>query len=473
MKTPEQNNRTSNSPTAPGGRLPTAPRSVSRGRTSAGRRSVFLKLAGLAVLTAFLAIGCRHPVGIFASLEEEIPVDEDRGVPTTDGMRAMLAVDTDDNGGYFYAAFTSLYVRERSEGLAVDADSPDNDWSRISKPGGLSADDVLQSIAEHEINGENRVFAVYGGGNSGSLYHRATGDDTSSGAWSDAISVNEIASDTSDEGSPEKVSKVFSANGELIVSVRIKSNSDKSDSYAVYRPVDANEPDGNWERIMIEEGETDGEVGFVYDFEYFDANNGNGDYYLATFRNILKSDDDLSSGGFEDEVHSGSGPYRNLLAADISGTDTLFAAAKGVIFSTDSAPAETGDWASAEISGEDDVQFTAIGYYPGSDFEGSDPGAYLIAGTQDNGLYEAEADTTGGYNFREEGAERTLLGRKGNFLTTRLSGRGIQAIFVDNDAGTWRSEGPHVFVGAATAGLWRGEVDEDDDLAGKFLWRRE
>ena len=459
MNTSEQNNNTPTANTSARQRHPGA-----RQRHPGIRRSTFLKLGVLAALTAIVALGCPHPIGIFASLEEEIPVDEERGVPTGDTMRQMLATETgDDGGGYFYAAFTSLYVRERGEDRDLSADSPDTDWSQVSKPSGLSDEEVLTSIAQHEVNGDNRIYAVYAGGNSGSLFYRDAGVGTSSGDWN-RISVGDIT-----ENGADKVSKVFSAGDELIVSVRVEQRSGEGDIYAVYR---RDSGDTEWGEVATPDDEN--EVGFVYDFAYFDDGNGNGDYYLATFRNILRSDNGLetTSADFKKEVHSGSGPYRDLLVADIEGTDTLFAAAREAIFSTDSTPDATGDWTEAEISGDDDVQFSAIGYYPGSEFR-EDIGAFLIAGTRSNGLYEAEADNGGNFVFREEGANRVLLGRDGNFLTTRLSGRGVRSIFVDEDAGTWRSEGPHIFVGAATAGLWRGEVDEDDDPDNEFLWRRE
>ncbi|MFP4644435.1 MAG: hypothetical protein ACLFM0_08775, partial [Spirochaetales bacterium] len=228
MNTSQQNNRID------------YPAKSTRRRTRASRGgnakwSLVLKAALIVAIAGLLAVGCRHPIGIFANLEEEIPVDEERGVPTEDGMRGMLATDTGpDSEGYFYAAFTSLYVRERSEDVDLGADSPSSDWSKVSKPSGLDDDYVLTSIAYHQ----GRIFAVYAGDDSGSLYYRDADGEKGSDGWVE-IPVDEIAGSET-----EKVSRVLgSGDGgdeELIVSILV-DRSDESDTYGIWR-LDGSEP---------------------------------------------------------------------------------------------------------------------------------------------------------------------------------------------------------------------------------------
>ncbi|MFW5995568.1 MAG: hypothetical protein ACOCRN_05595, partial [Spirochaetia bacterium] len=168
------------------------------------------KVVGLIALVALFAVACRHPVGLFASLEEEIPVDEDRGVPTSDGMQDMLLSD-----GNYYAAFTSLYVREASESRDLGGEA-NRQWSKIGKPDGLDPDDTLGSIAEYD----NQIYAIYGG----EVYRRPNDGETDSGDWKSVWK----SGNNPPSGRASRLFSLDTANT-LLVSVRTDSEGGEDD----------------------------------------------------------------------------------------------------------------------------------------------------------------------------------------------------------------------------------------------------
>lgn len=418
------------------------------GLRAAIRVRTVAKLVGLIALTALFAVACRHPVGLFASLEEEIAVDEERGVPTSDGMQEMLL-----SGGNYYAAFTSLYVRKAAESRDLDG-SPSRQWSKVGKPEDLGSDDTLGSIAEYG----GHIYAVYGG----EVYRRPNDGGDESGDW-------ESVWESGNSRPTGRASRLFAAAGELLVSVRTDTDVGEDDEtvgeYKLYEWDDGNT---DWNTNEVDFDTTGNEVSFIYAVVQRDTN----DIFIATHGNIYQAGG-LGGNFTPEDTTITSGSYRDLLVADTNGdgNNTLYSAAKGRILSYDGS-----DWTagSKQTDDEDDpVQFTSLGWYTDSrvidDSDASN--GYLIAGSLDNGLYEAEDGNLGTLEY--EGAESTLFGRGGNYLTTQLSENGIQSIFVDDPGqGSWRSSGPHIFIGAAGQGLWRGEFDEDDEL-NDLYWRRE
>ncbi len=387
---------------------------------------VFSALAAALVLLAVSA--CEHPVGLFASLEEEIPIDEDRGVPTDDYMRTMLI---SDDGEYYFAEFTSLYVRRRAEDLDLTGE-PNRSWTRIGKPTAAGEHDTLGSIAEYAADDE--LWAIYGG----ELYARPNdGGETGRGEWSERSRPEDSS----------RASRLFTVNSKLFLSTRLSGG-----GYALYRR-DATD----WDRLGFD-GVDDDSVNQINAIVEFDNA-----YYVATQSRIYLTAD-LDNDDFQpaDDGLPTSANYRELEVGELEGTPALFAAGnKHVSVTTDGT-----NWSSSDSQSHDgeDVQFTALGWYVTENGTG-----YLVAGTEKSGLYEApDGDLD---RLRRQGSGTDLFGRKGNFLTTRLSGGAVHRIFVDENGRSWRSQNkPHIFVGAPGRGLWRGEHDEEYDA---LTWRRE
>ncbi len=392
------------------------------------RNSYFKAFCVLAALVLLSVSSCEHPVGVFASLEEEIPVDEDRGVPTDDYMRTML-ISAD--GEYYFAEFTSLYVRRRAEDFDLDGE-PSRSWRRIPKPEAVGEHDTLGSIAEYA--NDNELWAIYGG----ELFSRPNdGGETGRGAWSEETAPGDIS----------RASRLFSVGNELLLSARISST-----RYELYR-----RNGSGWDRIGFD-GVDDDRVNRINAIVEFDNH-----YYVATKSRIYRTDD-LGINDFEpeDDDLPTAANFRELKVGESNGETALFAAGKKYVSVTTNGT----DWTTSDSKSHDgeDVQFTALGWYVAENGNG-----YLIAGTEESGLYEApEGDLD---RLRRQGSGAELFGRDGNFLTTRLSGGSVHRIFIDEEGRSWRSQDKtHIFVGAPGRGLWRGEHDEEYEV---LTWRRE
>lgn len=434
-----------------GARTIAGARSFARTRTSGGfrspcpfcrpghvhsRSSRIFKFAGLAAAALALLLACEHPVGIFASLEQEIPVDEERGVPTTDGMRFMVRASSGGGDDYYYAAFTSLYVREADEGTGS---SPDRSWSRVSRPSGVNTSDPVTSIVAFD----DRIWAIF----DGDVYSRPA-DGGSDDDW-DKENIDDVPGSRT-------ASRLFTvtdgADDRLLLSVR-----DDDSEYSVYYL-----NGGNFDEMNIDAPDGLTQVRAV---AYFDP--GGDNFYLATSGALYRSD---GIGGTYSAISQGDlgagGPYRELLVAEVNGDDTLFVAARRRVLSYDGTT--WSDSGTFETSGGSDIVFTSLGWVNDTDLIGTS-GGYLIAGTQNAGLFEAPGGAV--TDLRREGSGSTLFGRVGNYLTTRLSGGAIDRIFVVEEGRSWRNQGGnHIYVGAPGRGLWRGESDRKDDV---ILWRRE
>ena len=393
-------------------------------------RNGFLKVlcAAAATLVLLSVSACEHPVGLFASLEEEIPIDEDRGVPTDDYMRSMLI---SDDGEYYFAEFTSLYVRRRAEDLDLDGE-PSRSWTRIGKPEAAGEHDTLGSIAEYAS--ESELWAIYGG----KLFTRPNdGSETGRGAWSERSAPSEIS----------RAARLFSVGDELLLSARMSGG-----GFSLYQR------NGTvWGDPLGFDDVDDDRVNRINAIVEFDN-----DYYVATTSRIFRTSDlDTNFEPAEDGLPTAAN-YRELSVGESNGSPALFAAGNKHISVTTNGT----DWSTSDSQSHDgeDVQFTALGWYVTENGAG-----YLVAGTESAGLYEApEGDLD---RLRRQGSGAELFGRDGNFLTTRLSGGSVHRIFVDENGRSWRSQDkPHIFVGAPGRGLWRGEYDEEYEA---LTWRRE
>ena len=371
---------------------------------------------GVALLVAFSA--CTHEVGLFASLEQEIPVDEGRGFPNEGSIHNLVKHD-----GRYFAGGASLWVRTAVDESATSLQG----WTRIAPPTSASRG-TLDSMAL--VNGD--IYAVY----DGNVYQRTANADATAGAWNPVSEFNE---DTA-----QRVFAVTVENGSL-------------QNFVVSASVDG----GN--QLLDSDGEPVAELEAVNTiYAVLNFNDGTNDnIYVLTNSQVFQGDNDL--GNFTDITAAVRGPATSTTFRDMQvrgSDDELWIAGRGRIYRFDGS-----DWTRTEEITPDDsstpVQFTSIAFVT---VDGTE---YVLAGTQSNGLYEGD-DLDDLSSLRAEGSGRTLLGRDGNYLTTQMAGGAVSRIVVDQDGSARDSTGPLVFVGAPGRGLWRGQPEN-----GGFIWRRE
>ncbi len=373
----------------------------------------WMTVAGIAFLVGLGA--CSHEVGLFASLEQEIPVDEERGFPTNGSIHGLVFHETGGTGRYF-AGGSSLWVRE-----AVDASETSLEgWTRIAPP---SSGLTLSSMAL--VGGE--IFAVYGG----NVYSRTAGDQTGV-SWGNPVAAFDTAT----------ALQVFA--------VTVGG----TDTFVVSASVEG----GN--RLLDNSGaEISGleNVNTIYDVTNF----GDRIYVLTNTQLFRGAENDLLTGMAPVTIAgSTSSTFRDMQVRG-DDDDELWIAGKGRLYWSN----DGTNWTNSDsITPEDsstEVQFTGLGFVT---VDGTE---YVLASTQANGLYEGN-DPDDLSSLRAEGSERTLIGRSGNYLTTQIAGRAVDRIVIDANGSARGLDGPLVFLGTPGRGLWRGQQENGD-----FIWRRE
>ncbi|TVQ25286.1 MAG: hypothetical protein EA383_09160 [Spirochaetaceae bacterium] len=397
---------------------------------TATKRNTLYRLTAVAAALLVALSACTHEVGLFASLEQEIPVDEDRGFPTNGSIHALVFHEDGSTGRYF-AGGSSLWVRTAEDASEANLQN----WSRISPPTSASRQ-TLDSMAL--VDGE--IYAVY----DGNVYARPADGETAAGGWTriDGDGDALVAAD---------VLRVFAVEvdgvGETFV-------------------VSATRPDETvGSRLLNSDGtEVDGlgaadNRGTIYAVENFDGNI----YVLTTAQLFRGGDTNLLTGMTAVTVPgSTSSTFRDMQVR--GNDDELWIAGKGRLYVGSGDLTVSTNWTRTDETTPEDsstaVQFTSIGFLTIGSTE------YVLAGTMSNGLFEGEADEF--QSITPEGSGRVLIGRSGNYLTTQIAGRAVARIVVDQNGSARGLAGPLVFLGAPGRGLWRGQPENGD-----FIWRRE
>ncbi|MFW6252951.1 MAG: hypothetical protein ACOC4F_03375 [bacterium] len=384
--------------------------------STAMKRNTGTALVALASALFLALSSCSHEVGLFASLEQEIPVDEERGFPNDGSIHSL-----ERSGERYFAGGSTLWVRNATDDSASDLAS----WDRIAPP---SSGLTLASMA---LVG-SELYAVYGQ----TLYSRAANGNTAAEGWDP---VNDFDSTA--------VSRVFGVEV------------DGTPDFVVSAPRE----DEAGERLLASNGDEVPGLGESDNRNtiYGVANFGS-EIYVLTGTQLLSIADNLSVAATEVPIpESASSSFRDIR---VRGADSeLWVAGKGKIYvATD--PTDEASWESTtELTPEDassPAQFLTL------DFVTVGGSEYVLAGTESDGLYEGVASDFP--TLSEEGSGGVLIGRNGNYLTTEIPGGNVEHIVVDESGSARGEDGPLVFLGARGRGLWRGQPANGD-----FIWRRE
>lgn len=384
---------------------------------AAMKRNTTIALVALASALLLALSACSHEVGLFASLEQEIPVDEERGFPNDGSIQSLVK-----SGGRYFAGGSALWVRDASDTSASDLSG----WQQIAPP---SSGLTLASMA---LVGSD-IYAVYGQ----TLYTRNADGSTAAGGWDSVTAFDS-----------EAVSRVFG--------VEVGG----SPAFVVSAPRDG----GSGERLLDANGDEVSGLGEADNRNtIYGAANFGSDIYVLTSTQLFSISDNLSGTASAVTIPgSTSSTFRDLR---VRGADAeLWIAGRGKIYVADTDPSVETNWTSTDLitpeNSSSAAQFLTLAFVTLGGTE------YVLAGTESDGLYEGEAtDVT---SLSQEGSDGVLVGRNGNYLTTEIVGGNVEHIFVDESGSARGQSGPLVFLGARGRGLWRGQPE-----SGEIIWRRE
>jgi len=392
------------------------------------------------VLSGVIASCNRQPTGIFASLETEIDVEEDRGIPND---ATVTAIVRPDGGNYLFAAAGGIHYRE--VGAATE-------WTRIASPDGSD----VKTTSAMRVFGDT-IYAIFGR----EVYSIDLDDDgepegTSSDDWQP---VGGLADD-------QKAHRLFTAidaNGDdaLYLSVSVEDTS----RYGLYQ---LNDNDDEFKPV-VSPPEGDDAWDHVYDVvRYQDPDDPNEDgLWIIAGDSIFFVDDnddvdEIKPKAQRPDEWPSTPKFRQAYLYDDDGDDVLYLAGNGRIVRYDGSDWQRSD--DHEVRNET-VEFRSLTVMSIEDANGSSYETLLAGSRSRAGLFEAvDLELV---NLRRPLRPQAEQGvGTGNYEATALSITGVKTFLVDDD----HDEERVVFAGSVGAGLWRGSYDSELE---SFIWMRE
>lgn len=354
---------------------------------------------------------CDHAeIGIFASIEQERKIEDERKLPNAITVSGITELD-----GFYFISAPTIYRRSTSN----TTDGALSEWEPVDGP---TADQQNVSLVRFgdETNGELVAVFASGDGTTHRLYRRGATD----AAWTE-VDLGTISGQLS-------LMTASSDPGTVFLTVLAGANDNR-----VYITSDMQ----TFDQVLDSDGNPLSSPTPFLDVAY------DGTAYWLASRAVLATGADPSASttdatadpGFPETLED----YSGVFYGGAAGSERLYVSTSvGVVGSVTGAAWATTD--EPESVGDDIVPFTDLEFV-----QGSDGFAAIVVGTDGYGYREVDPDTL----------EVTVPSRDGNYQSSELATAAVLSFYVDDSAPDLPAAAPAgvdlLFAGTSSMGLWK------------------